>query len=117
MTAIRTSLSDHGFVLLRGAIPSSRVAQYRDALDSVYAKQRERPQDFPPEASQGDVWPQDFTRHTSLKIEDLFGDLLPALESALGKCVPYNATFMSVALEQKNSITGLNLHTDGIIQG
>jgi len=121
--AMRTLLDKSGCVLLRGMIPVDRVERYRDALDAVYQRYDESPADFVefPEAksvAQGDVSPKIFAKFSGVAIEALFDH--PKLEefmsSVLGPYLPTLHTFMSVGSQGK-AIPGLNLHTDGIIQG
>lgn len=102
---IADEIRSQGFSLVRGALPRERVERYRDALDSIYAR----------EGSTGDILPKRFASETGMRLTGLFltGQLARAALELLGVFYPVLSTFMSV----RKDLNGVPLHTDGIIQG
>lgn len=102
-------LRENGCVLLRGALPFGRVVEYKNALEDIYRKTN----------GNGDVPGHEFLKHSGLRMRDLFSTTAidETARNFLGRCSPFNSTFMSVSVNAENSIRGLGLHTDGIIQG
>ncbi len=102
-------IHEQGCVLLRGAIPFGTVIQYKNALDDIYRKMN----------GNGDVSGHEFYKHSELSMKELFStpEINRAAIDYLGHPSPFNSTFMSVSVNSENSIRGLGLHTDGIIQG
>lgn len=102
-------LQRDGCELVRGAIPADLVKAYLDALDAIYAQDR----------GDGTVALNDFAGRSGLRLEALFRQ--PELERRardyLVRHRVLNGNMMSVAQAGRNAISGLNLHTDGIIQG
>jgi hypothetical protein len=125
-TLLRAALEDHGVVLLRGAIPTERIAIYRNALDEVLARYEAGDVAFrafdPIEVAQletGDVPPMIFRGLSGLTIEDYFAT--PTFRRLINRTL-VNArstlgSFISVSANLERSISGVPMHTDGIIQG
>jgi Phytanoyl-CoA dioxygenase (PhyH) len=125
---MRKELDRHGYILLRNAVPRDRVAQYEEALDTIYRRYEAQPDDFarfnPDQVAvvkQGDVAPPIFTGLSGLTLEGYFE--IPKLNSFLDRVFVFGIrsatlhTFMSVSAKPGMSTTGIPLHTDGIIQG
>lgn len=104
-------LEESGCAMIRGAIPLERVLRYRDALDGIYARSEA--------AANGDVDAPTFTARTALPFESFFDTpaIAQAARATLGAPLPFNGTLMSVSANQANSFRGIQMHTDGIIQG
>lgn len=113
------ALSEHGCALVRGTLDHDQAIGYREALSSVYRKHSDRPDLFPPEVARGDVVPSVFKAASGLAMDDLFsisllGDIA---RGVLGAYCPAQSTFLTTAPRGDHAIRGLQLHTDGIIQG
>ena len=119
---IVSSLKTHGCALLRRAAPVDRVEAYLTALDEIYRRYDESPSDFnglEDNIEQGDVFHKTFNLFSEMKFIKLFDHpkITDVSDRVLGRLKSVtNGTFLSVSGGRK-AIAGINLHTDGIIQG
>jgi hypothetical protein len=123
---LHEALEESGAALIRGAVPPDVVRVYLDALNEIYALYEARdlrlnccrPNEVAAVA-RGDVTAGVLERVAGLSIEKYFANR--GLGRFLRLCLPVRRptleTLMTVSPVPGKAIPGLQLHTDGIIQG
>jgi hypothetical protein len=122
--AMLAALNKQGAILLRGVVGPEVAGRYRKALDRIYELDRLGMIDGLPDnerkaLDRGDVWPGTFEHYSDLGFDSYFA--LPRLRALiarlLGPSDVLNRTFLTVSDSEKQAIGGIQMHTDGIIQG
>jgi hypothetical protein len=123
---LHESLEKYGAALIRGAVAPNVVRVYLDALNEIYDLYDAgdprlkccKPNEVAGVA-RGDVTAGVLERVTGLSIENYFASrsLRRLLRLCLPVCRPTLETLMTVSPGHRKAISGLPLHTDGIIQG
>jgi Phytanoyl-CoA dioxygenase (PhyH) len=123
---LHEALERNGAALIRGAVAPDVVRAYLDALNEIYALYEARDPRFNrcnpnevPGVAKGDVTAGILERIAGLSIEKYFASrgLCRFLRLCLPERRPTLQTLMTVSSVPGKAIPGLQLHTDGIIQG
>jgi hypothetical protein len=121
---LRASVDAHGFAIVRKIIAPEITERFLEALHQVYeldsAGKIEGISEGEREAlDRGDVWPNALGRYTGLDFATYFS--APLLSSVtkrlLKKPEPVMHTLITVSDRFPQSIRGIQMHTDGIVQG